>query len=188
MLIEEKLEQFSQYVFNEAKKHRTDILENITSDYNKSVKEYEEKTVVKYDTRFYDEINRIKRVAQKEVVEAQSDQKRDLIAKRTKMVNYVFDNVSKKLLDYFGTPDYLDGLMTLIKNNNIMGSDTIVYLVSRDMIHKEFIEKETSVKVLESPEDFFGGLKITLSDKRVANFTIKAKYDEEKLKFNKIRI
>lgn len=188
MVLEEKLEQFSKYVFNEAKKHRTEILENIEKDYNTAVEDYEKKTITKYDTRFYNEINKIKRNAQKDLVESQSDLKKELISRRNEMVTSVFNNVFKKLLDYFSTQAYLDELIKLIKNNNIMGSDAIVYLVSRDMTHKEFIEQETSVKVLQSPEDFFGGLKITLSDKRIADFTIKSKYDEEKLNFNKIRI
>ena len=188
MDLEEKLKQFADLVFSEVENEKKDILSKVENEYNNSIIEFEASTSQKYSKRLKEETEKAKRLMQKDIVEAQAKLKRELINKRTEQIDAIFENVNKKLDEYYKTPEYVNGIIETINNNNKMGPETVVYLVERDMAHKQIIEKETGVTVKLSAENFTGGLKMTLSDKQIADYSIKSRFEEEKEKFNKIRI
>ena len=188
MELEEKLKQFADLVFDEVESEKEDILSKVESEYKDSITEFEISTSQKYSKRLKNETEKASRLMQKEIIEAQADLKHELIKKRTEQIEIIFENVNKKLHEFYESPEYIRGMIGLINSNIRMGSETIVYLVKRDMAYKQIIEKETGVTVKLSAEDFAGGLKMTLSDTQTADYSIKSRFEEEKEKFNKIRI
>lgn len=188
MDVQEKLNQFSRVVFQEAENHRNKTLESIDYEYSKAVNSFEYSTTQKFKRRLEEETNKAKRTVQRDIVEAQSELKRELINKRTEQIEYIFENVRKKIAAYTGSDEYVNNIINTIKENNKMGSDTIVYIVNNDIHLKESIERETGVTVQISKVDFIGGIKMTISDKQLADFSIISNFDYEKSKFNKIRI
>lgn len=188
MNVDEKIKQFSDVVIREAETERDAILSRVAAEYEKSCGDFKKELKQKYDRRFEEERNRAKREAQKKIVVAQSDLKRQLIAKRTDQIESIMKNVLEKISKYIESDKYINILIKQINENKAQDFNSVVYLVERDMKHKERIEDETGVLVMQSGEDFIGGMKITVSENRIIDCSFKTKLDEEKENFNKIRI
>lgn len=186
MDVEEKIKRFSDVVIREATLDRDSIMNRVTEEYRKTCEDYKKKTKVKYDRRFEEEINRVKRESHKDIVVAQSDLKRQLIAKRSEQIEAILSNVLEKIDKYVQTDDYLNKLIDDINKNK--SKDSTVYLVDRDMKYKSAIEKATGVTVMNSTENFIGGMKLKISGSRIVDCSFKTRLEEGKKNFNKIRI
>ncbi len=185
---EDKLEQFARAVYEEAEKQRKTTLENIEEKYNEACIDCEKETSDRYKRRYEEQLYVLSGNNRRKIVEAQATGKRKLIIMRNKYLDQLFNAVLIKLEQYFNSAEYEIQLLSLVDQYKIEGQVQTVYLVERDMHLKERLETEKGVNVIQSDVNFMGGLKITIGDMRIADCSFKTRFEEERSKFNKIRI
>lgn len=187
MDIETKLQRFSEVVRKEAEELKSKKVGLVDEKYELSVNEFEEKTRKKYEAMAEEAEMSAEREKQKLIAQKIAAEKRLLIQKRNEYINVVFENVLGKLNAFFQTPEYEELLAGYIKSYTDGGGAT-AYIMRRDIALRERLAERTGVNVVVVDEDFLGGVRVSLAGSRVADCTLKRRFEAEKAAFNKIRV
>ena len=187
MKTEEKLKEFEKLLEIEAERIRKSNLREINAkvkeESGKEIREAELKSKEKINEAF----NKLNQERNKKILETKNSYKKELIDLRQEYKNNIFENVEKKLWEFTKTEEYKLYLVEGIKQ--ISNDDIEIYLSKQDMLHADFIKKETHTDVLSSNEDLIGGFKAIIRNKNMMiDNSFRSKLLEEREKFNAFKI
>lgn len=189
MKTEEKLKEFSRLAEEEAELKRRKNLREI----NAKIKEAANKGIMELEitskNNIDKELNKLTQLRNKRLLEEKNKVKLSLINLRLKYIEDIFNNIEKKLYEFTKTEQYKNYLIENIKK--ISKNISEIYLTKEDMIHVNIIKQqiENSINIIESEENFIGGFKgLLLNKKMIIDKSFKAKLLDEKEKFNGFKI
>lgn len=186
---EEKLKEFLRLAEEEAELKRRKNLKEI----NIKIKEAANKGIIELEaiskSNIDKEFNKLTKIKNKKLLEEKNKVKISLINLRMSYIENIFNNIEKELYIFTKTEQYKNYLIQNI--NKICNSISEIYLTKEDMIHVNLIKKEidTSINIVESDEDFIGGFKgLMLNKKVIVDYSFKSRLLNEKEKFNGFKI
>lgn len=188
MDIETKLQRFSDVVRKEAENARNQQFSEITQRYGAKVSEFEKRTKRKYEEMTEEAVIAAENLKQKNISHKKAEIKKALIQERATYIDLIFNNVSKKLDDFFETPEYEQLIVDRINDYKEAGDDVCAYIMRKDEKLLRSVMQKTGITVLTVDEDFLGGVRISLGKNRTADCTFRHRFDTERARFNKIKI
>lgn len=189
MKLKEKLELFSRVSMQEAMEKYTKIIDEIESDFNKAVEEAEKQARKRAEITLQTERYKAEQIKHRETLNVSTECKRALIEHRNELLDGLFADVEAKLKAFAKTAEYKDYLLGQIKMKTENYNNYEIKLRSADMKYADEIKKLTGGNVTEAGDDFIGGFKVILIDKRaVFDATFASKLMIEKRNFDKFKV
>ena len=169
ILLEKKLDIFNKIIYaNKKKDYEKKLLEVKNSNQNE-LKEYEQKLIDEYNLNLKKRTRKAEQKSIEKLRTAEQESRRELLVLKENILQKLFDNVTKKILDFVKTDDYKKKLIKNIEENLADLDYKVVLLVLQndyDYVTKNFSsEKVEEIKSI--PNNYLGGFMIQDVEKTV---------------------
>lgn len=187
MEIDNKLEEFSNLVLQEASQEKRKILDEIRLKVNEANKKSRQEILDKAEMDLKIATEKEAKLKNEEVSKAAIEAKKIVIEKRKELINNMYDTVISKLNEFVNSEQYpmwlinqINEAKTQLDDNNIT-----VYIGKAD----EKINLETDAKIQIDSEITIGGCKVISQKKHMLiDNTLSKKLEEAFSQFNKLII
>lgn len=186
---EEKIAHFSQLVYQQSQKQYDAILEQARSEVQDKLEAYENRCLEKAYQSIQKQMTLIQKQSNESVSRLQLESKKELLKKRESMVEDVFGEVLKKIMDFKKTDAYL-GYLCLAVEDAAKALENGTLTVSLDYSDKELLPRIQAkfpgytVEILKDSDDIIGGVRVTdIASSRIVDNSIASKLNEQKEKF-----
>lgn len=186
----EKLNLFTSLVLEDAEDKRDRLLEKVEKEYAARIDEKETEILQGAYEDIQQGIRDIRQNANERVLHSELEAKKKLIMRREEIIGEIMTAAVAKLSEFKKSEDYEKWLLEKVKKAAFEVGDgaKTVYISSDDIRFKDKIESifDESVTVEAGESDFFGGVKLLNTDRRVAvDYSFKEMLAEQKQKFLK---
>lgn len=186
----EKLNLFTALVLEDAEDKRDRLLEKVEKEYAERIDEKETEILQGAYEDIQQGIRDIRQNANERVLHSELEAKKKLIMRREEIINEIMATATAKLSEFKKSGEYEKWLFEKIKKASFEVGDgaKIVYISANDIQFKDKIESNfgENITVEAAENDFFGGVKLLNTDRRVSvDYSFKEMLDEQKQKFLK---
>ncbi len=187
---EEKLNNFSSIVIEDANEMRDELLNEVEEKYNAAVEQKENEFLQTAYESIQKAINDTHKSANEKILHAQMDSKKKLLLRREEIINDVIGEVTKQVTAFIDTPEYEEWLKKRVAAAIFelgKGAKT-VFISSNDFVYKTALERvcegdNVSIEGV-SERDFIGGIKVFNKDRKISvDYSFKEMIEEAKKKF-----
>lgn len=169
MTLKEKLEHLKTAAMEEARAQGNSIIKEHSDALEKIFDEHKEAALRQADLTLKSESSKARQDLNKAMANAQIDIKREQGKCQTELKNKLFKRVRELTQEYMKTDAYDRLLEKHIKNAlEFAGeSDMTIYINASDEAKKSALEAATGSVLTVSKEDFFGGVRAVIHDRRI---------------------
>jgi len=162
ILLEKKLDIFNKIIYaNKKKDYEKKLLEVKNSNQNE-LKDYEQKLIDEYNLNLKKRTRKAEQKSIEKLRTAEQESRRELLVLKENVLQKLFDNVTKKILDFVKTDEYKEKLIKNIEENLTDLDYKVVLLVLQndyDYVTENFSsEKVEEIKSI--PNNYLGGFMI----------------------------
>lgn len=162
ILLEKKLDIFNKIIYaNKKKDYEKKLLEVKNSNQNE-LKNYEQKLIDEYNLNLKKRTRKAEQKSIEKLRTAEQESRRELLVLKENVLQKLFDNVTKKILDFVKTDEYKERLIKNIEENLTDLDYKVVLLVLQndyDYVTKNFSsEKVEEIKSIAN--NYLGGFMI----------------------------
>jgi len=187
MYIGGKLEVFTQMSMRDAEAKRKEIFEEVESAFQKATSEIKKTAERKAQDELASETGKAQQQRNKQVLAAQAETKHVFVEKRTELIDSLFAEVQKKLVEFTKTDGYKKYLLNEAGSLKKKYGEIEFILSPGDMGLVEDLAA-VGVKARPSDEDFLGGFIAYIPAKHaLLNKSFRAKLRDEKDNFNMLK-
>lgn len=169
ILLEKKLDIFNKIIYTNKKKDYEKRLLDVKNSNQNELKNYERKLIDEYNFN----LNKRTRKAEQKSVEklrtAEQESRRELLVLKENVLQKLFDDVTKKILDFVKTDAYKEKLIKNIEENLSDLDYKVVLLVLQN--DYDYVTKNLSCEKVEEiksiPNNYLGGFMIQDVEKTV---------------------
>ncbi len=169
ILLEKKLDIFNKIIYTNKKKDYEKRLLDVKNSNQNELKNYEQKLIDEYNFN----LNKRTRKAEQKSIEklrtAEQESRRELLVLKENVLQKLFDNVTKKILDFVKTDAYKEKLIKDIEENLADLDYKVVLLVLQN--DYDYVTKNLSCEKVEEiktiPNNYLGGFMIQDVEKTV---------------------
>lgn len=189
MNVTNKLAAFSEVVLKDAEEQRNKILTEMDGVLQSACEKARKEGLELQEITIKNETYKAEQKKNKQLVDAATKNKRNLIALREQKIDELFNTLEKKVREFTNSEEYKNRLLEEIKKSISENSNIVIRLTKNDMKYAEYIKQTIKVEIEESTDDFIGGHKIKFTDKNaIIDNSYRTKLEEEHKKFNLFRI
>ena len=117
ILLEKKLDIFNKIIYaNKKKDYEKKLLEVKNSNQNE-LKDYEQKLIDEYNLNLKKRTRKAEQKSIEKLRTAEQESRRELLVLKENVLQKLFDNVTKKILDFVKTDEYKEKLIKNIEEN-----------------------------------------------------------------------
>lgn len=169
MTTEEKLQHFTTYTMEEARKNCDNSIREYTEALEKIFKEHQEAKRRQEDLEIKTETERLIRENNKRFSEAQMMIKGTLSHRQTELKDKLFVEVKDMLARFFETPEYHKRLVTELKEAVAFarGEEVILYVDPSDAERVRSLEVEVGAPITVSRYSFTGGSRAVIPGRNI---------------------
>lgn len=169
ILLEKKLDIFNKIIYaNKKKDYEKKLLEVKNSNQNE-LKNYEQKLIDEYNLNLKKRTRKAEQKSIEKLRTAEQESRRELLVLKENVLQKLFDNVTKKILDFVKTDTYKEKLIKNIKENLSELDYKVVLLVLQN--DYDYVTKNLSCEKVEEiksiPNNYLGGFMIQDVEKTV---------------------
>lgn len=169
ILLEKKLDIFNKIIYaNKKKDYEKKLLEVKNSNQNE-LKDYEQKLIDEYNLNLKKRTRKAEQKSIEKLRTAEQESRRELLVLKENVLQKLFDNVTKKILDFVKTDTYKEKLIKNIKENLSELDYKVVLLVLQN--DYDYVTKNLSCEKVEEiksiPNNYLGGFMIQDVEKTV---------------------
>lgn len=118
------------------------------------------------------------------IAQAEQEHHRSLLSHREALVEKIFDNIRKRLVQFRQSEDYPAYLQKQLRDVKL-SADSIIYLAPADMQYADLLKGSSGAQVCEDDSIQLGGLSITAKDsKSIMDKTLDTAFDEQRKAFS----
>ena len=118
------------------------------------------------------------------IAQAEQEHHRSLLSHREALVEKIFDNIRKRLVQFRQSEDYPAYLQKQLRDVKL-SSDGIIYLAPADMQYADLLKGSSGAQVCEDDSIQLGGLSITAKDSKcIMDKTLDTAFDEQRKAFS----
>lgn len=133
MYSKDNLENLEKFVVSQAEDKKNTILKELEAQRESEIEKYKNKLEIHLERYFKDSFEKVCHDAIKKVAEKSFEYKKEYFCERERLIQQVFENVTKKLEDYVKTDVYVNSMEKKIRSAmGISGHDYTVVISSAD--------------------------------------------------------
>lgn len=118
------------------------------------------------------------------IAQAEQEHHRSLLSHREALVEKIFDNIRKRLVQFRQSEDYPAYLQKQLRDVKL-SADGIIYLAPADMQYADLLKGSSGAQVCEDDSIQLGGLSITAKDSKcIMDKTLDTAFDEQRKAFS----
>ena len=118
------------------------------------------------------------------IAQAEQEHHRSLLSHREALVEKIFDNIRKRLVQFRQSEDYSAYLQKQLRDVKL-SADSIIYLAPADMQYADLLKGSSGAQVCEDDSIQLGGLSITAKDSKcIMDKTLDTAFDEQRKAFS----
>ena len=118
------------------------------------------------------------------IAQAEQEHHRSLLSHREALVEKIFDNIRKRLVQFRQNEDYPAYLQKQLRDVKL-SADSIIYLAPADMQYADLLKGSSGAQVCEDDSIQLGGLSITAKDSKcIMDKTLDTAFDEQRKAFS----
>ena len=118
------------------------------------------------------------------IAQAEQEHHRSLLSHREALVEKIFDNIRKRLVQFRQSEDYPAYLQKQLRDVKL-SADSIIYLAPADMQYADLLKGSSGAQVCEDDSIQLGGLSITAKDSKcIMDKTLDTAFDEQRKAFS----
>lgn len=187
MDVQQKLSGFYKIVTSEAQKKREEIFNQVKND----IKNNFEYNLQKSLKRAIEKVNTKKfeseQLKNKEIVEAISLSRKNILLLRAKLKNELFDEVEKKVIEFAKSHAYFEHIESELKKINY--ENPLIELSSEDKDLLAYLQKKFTFEFFISKENFLGGYRIYLQNSKIViDKSFLQRLEKSKESFNEFKL
>ncbi len=159
--VKEKLQRFNKDILEDINSERKAMLEQAYKELNDYYLKTEKEYVIEANESINNAIREIKRRNQIKRSKIIMEHKMTLLEKRNAIIEKIYFEATKKLINFSKTEDYKEFLIKKLNRiKRVIGDDLEVTLSYRDRELKDFIEEHGKVRVIiaNKKRELIGGL------------------------------
>lgn len=187
MTLEEKLENLSLAVLEDATLQSEALIREYQENIEHSLKTHEEELTKRNQEEYEYQYAKLEREKNKAISQAMLESRMLITKKNEELSKKLFDFVTIKLLEYKKTKEYENYLLKLIDTaiNFSNGHEMTLYIDPSDASLKDFLEKKSKKTITISDENFLGGIRAIMTEKNILiDESFSTKITEEKERNN----
>lgn len=169
MTIDEKLNNFYTSAIDDAEKKSVDILEEYKQSLKQIYDRHEEEELRKEEASILAERDSCIREKNKVLSTESIDIRKRSSEKTKELIDILYTDVEKQLVDYMKTPEYITFLEDQIMEakNYSRGEEMTLYINSTDADKKAFLEGKAGIPLTISSINFLGGTRAVIHAKHI---------------------
>lgn len=169
LTIEEKIKHLQNASMEEARAEGNEIVKKYSDSLEKIFNEHKEAALRQAELNVKIETNKSRQDLNKAMARAQIEMKREQGNCQTQLKQRLFRRIQVLLNEYMKTEDYEKLLCTYIqKGLAFAGQEAVdIYLNPSDEHLKEKLEKQTGTELTVSREDFIGGIRMVMRERKI---------------------
>ena len=169
MTIEEKIARLQSSAMTEARAQGNTIIWQHKKALMAIYEQHETEAKRQAEIRIKAEQTNIRHQLNMSASKAQLDMKQEYGKTQKRLKKQLFCEVEKILIDYMKTEDYKRLLVQYIENAAKFagGAAMTIYINPTDADKKEYLEEHTGVTVTVSKEDFVGGIRTVVHERKI---------------------
>ena len=118
------------------------------------------------------------------IAQAEQEHHRSLLSHREALVEKIFDNIRKRLVQFRQSEDYPAYLQKQLRDVKL-SADSSIYLAPADMQYADLLKGSSGAQVCEDDSIQLGGLSITAKDSKcIMDKTLDTAFDEQRKAFS----
>lgn len=118
------------------------------------------------------------------IAQAEQEHHRSLLSHREALVEKIFDNIRKRLVQFRQSEDYPAYLQKQLRDVKL-SADSIIYIAPADMQYADLLKGSSGAQVCEDDSIQLGGLSITAKDSKcIMDKTLDTAFDEQRKAFS----
>lgn len=118
------------------------------------------------------------------IAQAEQEHHRSLLSHREALVEKIFDNIRKRLVQFRQSEDYPAYLQKQLRDVKL-SADSIIYLAPADMQYADLLKGSSGAQVCEDDSIQLGGLSITAKESKcIMDKTLDTAFDEQRKAFS----
>lgn len=184
--LEKKLVNFSHMILSEAERKKEKLMSELKEKQDAIVKEKETSFLADAYEDIQKAVARYAKENNERVMKLEMQLKKDVILEREKIIDQVFEDVQKRLIEFTAAPEYLDWLLNTTQKALDEIGDGDIRVTVEDLKYKDAIlARFGGCTVSEAEEkDIIGGV-IVYKENIFVNYTIKELLSEQHKNFLK---
>lgn len=184
--LEKKIGIFSNIILNEAEQKKNKIAEEIKKRRDSAVKERETEFLSDAYEDIQKAVSKYSKENNERILKVEMDLKKELIKKRERIIEDIFQKVGTMLENFCLSPEYKDWLSENVKYAVSQAGEGKIKISKRDSRYKDDIISAAPGCIVETDEDdsLIGGVTV-VSNNISADCTIKEKLNEQRRGFLK---
>ena len=169
ILLEKKLDIFNKIIYTNKKQDYEKRLLDVKNSNQNELKNYEQKLIDEYNINLKKRTRKAEQKSIEKLRTAEQESRRELLVLKENVLQKLFDNVTKKILDFVKTDTYKEKLIKNIKENLSKLDYKVVLLVLQN--DYDYVTKNLSCEKVEEiksiPNNYLGGFMIQDVEKTV---------------------
>lgn len=169
ILLEKKLDIFNKIIYTNKKQDYEKRLLDVKNSNQNELKNYEQKLIDEYNINLKKRTRKAEQKSIEKLRTAEQESRRELLVLKENVLQKLFDNVTKKILDFVKTDTYKEELIKNIKENLSELDYKVVLLVLQN--DYDYVTKNLSCEKVEEiksiPNNYLGGFMIQDVEKTV---------------------
>ncbi|MBS5776338.1 MAG: hypothetical protein E7K75_05560 [Finegoldia magna] len=169
ILLEKKLDIFNKIIYTNKKQDYEKRLLDVKNSNQNELKNYEQKLIDEYNINLKKRTRKAEQKSIEKLRTAEQESRRELLVLKENVLQKLFDNVTKKILDFVKTDTYKEKLIKNIKENLSELDYKVVLLVLQN--DYDYVTKNLSCEKVEEiksiPNNYLGGFMIQDVEKTV---------------------
>ena len=160
MYSKDNMENLEKFVVSQAEDKKNAVLKELESQRGAEIEKYKNQLEIHLERYFKDNSEKVCHDAIKKVAEKRFDHKKEYFCERERLIQQVFDNVTKKLENYVKTDAYVKGMEAKIRSAmEIADHDyTVVISSADDKLIELAKSKGYNTQVID--RNFIGGCRV----------------------------
>lgn len=169
ILLEKKLDIFNKIIYTNKKQDYEKRLLDVKNSNQNELNNYEQKLIDEYNINLKKRTRKAEQKSIEKLRTAEQESRRELLVLKENVLQKLFDNVTKKILDFVKTDTYKEKLIKNIKENLSELDYKVVLLVLQN--DYDYVTKNLSCEKVEEiksiPNNYLGGFMIQDVEKTV---------------------
>lgn len=169
ILLEKKLDIFNKIIYTNKKQDYEKRLLDVKNSNQNELKNYEQKLIDEYNINLKKRTRKAEQKSIEKLRTAEQESRRELLVLKENVLQKLFDNVTKKILNFVKTDTYKEKLIKNIKENLSELDYKVVLLVLQN--DYDYVTKNLSCEKVEEiksiPNNYLGGFMIQDVEKTV---------------------
>lgn len=169
ILLEKKLDIFNKIIYTNKKQDYEKRLLDVKNSNQNELKNYEQKLIDEYNINLKKRTRKAEQKSIEKLRTAEQESRRELLVLKENVLQKLFDNVTKKILDFVKTDTYKEKLIKNIKENLSELDYKVVLLVLQN--DYDYVTKNLSCEKVEEiksiTNNYLGGFMIQDVEKTV---------------------